>query len=252
MQQASSLLFSGPDEVVASRDDVVMVRPPCSDIDPCPDDLEAIFGAANDVDQISASSFEMIYGVCQSLVYLLQKTTRLMLADFDPESTHTSPNGSRLRLYKETEAEVLEWPVEKKIAILRTAPTTPGNLLIMEHYSRAFHHALIIFWHCRIRKMHRRYVQPYVAKVLLHLEHIERVKHEFGIRSGRMPWPAFVAASQAIDAEVRARFLTWFDNMAEEGMGSSRISKEALVAIWRQNKDAYSLSSRQTPKFVLA
>ncbi|KIW65509.1 hypothetical protein PV04_07764 [Phialophora macrospora] len=252
MQQASSLLFSGPDEVVASCDDAVMASPPWSDIDPCPDDLEAMFGAANDEDQISSSSFEMIYGVCQSLVYLLRKTTGLLLADFGSESTHTSPSGSRQREYEDIEAEVLEWPVEKKIAILRTAPTTPDNLLVMEHYSRAFHHALIIFWHCRIRKMHRRYVKPYVGKVLSHLEQIERAKHELGIRSGHIPWPAFVAASQAIDAEVRARFLAWFDKMAEEGMGSSRISKEALVTIWRQNQDVYSPSSLQMPNFVLA
>ncbi|OCT54276.1 hypothetical protein CLCR_00342 [Cladophialophora carrionii] len=129
----------------------------------------------------AASQFAAVHGALRRM--LLAAIGAVMASSVWSDTDPTSLNGSRLREYEETEAEVLEWPV-KKIAIPKTAPTTPGNLLVMERCSRAFHYALIIFWHCQ------------------------------------------------------GLFLDWYDKTAEEGMDSSRTSKEALVAIWRQNRDA--------------
>lgn len=236
MQQASSLLFGRQREDLGCNSSIhtPLTLPGDS---PDADELEAIFGSANDTEEINASSFEMIYGIAQSLVYLLRKTTRVMLVGCPLVPDH-SPSQLSVSLNCDTvEAEVLEWPVEKKIAILKTAPTSTGNVLIVEHYSRAFHHALVIFWHCWIRKMHRRYAQPFIGKVISHLEQIEIVKQEFGIQSGHMLWPAFVAASQSLDSEVQSRFSKWFDTIAKEGIGLSRIAKGILIDIWNHHRE---------------
>lgn len=250
MQQASTLLYGMQCEDLHHTVESP-VPPSLLEVASDVDELETIFGAANDMEEIDTSSFEMIYGIPQSLIYLLRKTTRLIHAgNGAPDFGQQSPHPPELLNCDLIEAEVLEWPVERKIAVLKTAPTTTGNLLVIEHYSRAFHHALVIFWHCWVRKMHRRYVQPFIEKVIVHMEQIELVKQEFCIQSGHMLWPAFIAASQALDPEVQIRFLKWFDTIAKEGIGSSRISKGILVDIWNHHRDLDS-AELQVVNFVL-
>lgn len=249
MQQASSLLFSGLHKGL--RQDDMFLKKAMPTMDHAHDDLEAIFGSANDAEEVSITSFEMIYGICQSLVYLLRKTTRVVAMSMANEHRQPSIGPMPVSRLDDLENEILEYPIEKKVAIMRLAPTSSANILIMEHCCRAFHHALVIFWHCQIRKMNPRYMQPSVAQVISHLEQIEEVKRMHSVRSGHMLWPAFLAASQAMDTQVQARFLEWFDLIAVEGIGSSRVAKDALISIWSNGQTPDLSTELEIVNFVL-
>lgn len=180
-------------------------------------------------------SLEMMYGIPGSLFLLLRKTTRIIRENQNLDTSDDLECLDSQVAVEELEDEILEWPVEQAVTRLQAAPVSEENKLIMEHYTRAFHIAIIIFFGRKARNMHRRYLQQYCAKIIGHLEKISEVKQAHNIRSGHLPWPAFVAGCQALHPDLRARYLQWFDDITGEGILTSTLSKDALKEVWNQS-----------------
>lgn len=183
-------------------------------------------------------SFELMYALPMGLLLLLRKITKV-LDDYRMLGVehNESVDGSEIRLkIDQLEDEILEWPLEEAVIWLDTAPMSQANRLVMQHYTQAFYQSLIIFYCHKARKMHRRHMQQYVHQVISHLEHVENVNQQFGLRSGSMLWPAFVAGSQAIEPDVQTRFLRWLDLIDREYIWTSNLTKDALMEIWSRDK----------------
>ncbi|EEU43409.1 uncharacterized protein NECHADRAFT_82674 [Fusarium vanettenii 77-13-4] len=142
---------------------------------------------------------------------------------------HYLPTGTR-----HLEDEILEWPVDEAVARMEAAPVSEGNRLVMQHYTRAIHQAIIIFYSRKAQGMHRRHLQPYVHEAIRQFEEIERAKENHSLQTGHMPWPAIVAGSQAMSKPTQDRFIAWFNKITVEGIWTSTLSKDALLGIWTQ------------------
>ncbi|KAM5347496.1 hypothetical protein ACJ41O_010501 [Fusarium nematophilum] len=203
MQEATKLLCDGPQQSPRSVSGVINGAQAPKDI------AEIMFSQQPDKD-FEPGSIETIYGIPRSLLFLLRKATRVLRTidqDTGSEENSTSPPSQSDIGYLED--EILEWPVEQVTARMDAAPVSVENRLVMQHYTRALHQALIIFYSRKAQNMHRRHVQPYVHEVIRHLEKVEDIKERYGLRTGNIPWPAFVAGSQAMGEGTQDRFSRW-------------------------------------------
>ena len=189
-------------------------------------------------------SLEIMFGIPESLFLLLRKTIRILRESERKNTSNTPiPSISKFQsILEDLEDEVLEWPIEQEINKLKAAPVSEGNRLIMQSYTRAFYQAVVVFFSRKARNLHRRYLQQYCLEVITHLEEIQEIKRIHNIRSGHMPWPAFVTGCQALHHELRARFLQWFDSISCEGILTSSLSKNALMEVWNQVETPVGLS----------
>lgn len=186
--------------------------------------------------EFDSASWELIYGLPQSLIVLVRKTTKL-LQELRHQATNPPAYGRTSTLAAtcdQLEDEILDFPVEQAIARLdKAANMSKGNRQILQHHIRAFHQATVIFFSRSVRFMHCRHLQQYVHAVIHHLNEIEAVKVRAGINAQPILWPAFIAAAQAIDPAVRNEFARWFEVIEQHGVGTSRRTREALEELWR-------------------
>lgn len=218
------------------------------------EELTKFFNSQNAQPRFSWWSCEVIYGFPSALLLLLKKANGLLQATRRRGTDHfggllnRSTSSSTL---DRLEDEILQWPVDDVVNDLGTAPMSHDEILIMQHSTRVLHQAIIIFCCRKLRNVHQKVVEPYVRSLLSHLERIEAVKEKAGLRTGHILWPAFVAGSQTTNPELQARFLRWFDMGDKAGQGSSKVSKEVLVDVWRCNSNGLGMTAVGAVHLVL-
>ncbi|KAI8716478.1 Zn(2)-C6 fungal-type domain-containing protein [Fusarium sp. LHS14.1] len=214
MQEATKLLFDQPQHSPRSAGSASSHAEELEDI-------AELMVSRNTGRGFESGSLEMIYGLPRSLLLLLRKATKI-LRTIDQQEQGNEAKSASLPTQSEIghlEDEILEWPVDEAVARMEAAaPVSEGNRLVMQHYTRALHQAIIIFYSRKAQGMHRRHLQPYVHEAIRHLEEIERAKENHSLRTGHMPWPAFVAGSQAMSKSTQDRFIAWFNKITVEGI----------------------------------
>lgn len=197
-------------------------------------------GGPDDVCFDSFSS-EMIYGFPVRLLFFLRSTVGIATAQ-DSANIHGMSSGLRKRLdssREEHENAILDWPVEDIVAKYKEETSLkPGNVEIMEHYTYAFHLAIIIFWFDKVHHAHQRLLQQYVKPVIKHLEKAEQAKTEYSIVAGPLLWPAFIAASHATDPTIQNRFIRWLEASDRIGVGTSRATIDLLKRLWNKSESS--------------
>ena len=87
--------------------------------------------------------------------------------------------------------------------------------------------------------------QYLVSKVLEHLENIDALKVDTPIANTL--WPAFIAAVEAVDADLRHRVLVWFARAKRHGIGNIATAKTLVLEIWRRVDRQTHLSYERKP-----
>ncbi|KAJ4116106.1 hypothetical protein NW768_011078 [Fusarium equiseti] len=123
---------------------------------------------------------------------------------------------------------------------------------LVENHQLAFHHAVIIYFHQVIPEayladkgsdrdfasviIHKRNTcQSLVRKVWDHLENIDCLTPpDIQFHRGNVLWPAFIAAVESIQIELRHRALIWFHKAAKKGVGNTLRAKELVMEVWRR------------------
>jgi hypothetical protein len=130
---------------------------------------------------------------------------------------------------------------------------------IMENYQWAFHTAVVLYFHRAVPAPYfsalldrdggtssprRRQMgslplveencQALVERLMDHLENIDCLTEGTKIRPAMALWPAFIAAVEAIDVELRHRALAWFSKAMKKGIGNIPRAKEVVMATWRE------------------
>ncbi|KAH7153598.1 fungal-specific transcription factor domain-containing protein [Dactylonectria macrodidyma] len=250
MQEATDLLCAQPNHSPTST-----TRSPALSAaadDEGPKDVAELMILRETRPDFGCGSLEMTYGVPESLFLLLRKATRILgNSEFELDTDGNTPNPSMKLAVQKLEDEILEWPVEEAVARLETAPVSEGNRLVMQHYTRAYHQAIIIFYSRKAQNLHQRRFQPYVHEVIYHLEEIENAKQRHNLRTGHMPWPAFMAGSEAMGKALQGRFLQWFNTISEEGIWTSNFCKDVLINIWAQSSTPAVFSALRGVHLIL-
>lgn len=184
------------------------------------------------------SSCEFVYGFPLDLLRLMGRTTGLAqqvnLLRRKQWDLFLIP--SLAETCDKLEAEVLEWPVDARLAGLSRAPMGPETRSIVEHQTRAVHKALIIYFSRHIRLMHRQHLQPYVESVIAHMEAAEKIKEDARLIAGPMTWQCFIAASEALGEPLQKRFLQWFAKTRAYGMEAGSRGREIVVEVWNRRR----------------
>lgn len=184
-------------------------------------------------EKLDSASYELIYGLPQSLLVLLHKVCNLLQNINSSENAAIAP--SLIQACDQLEDEILDWPVEEATARLKTTRLDEPNSLIIQHHVRAFHNAITIFFCRNIRLMNRRYLQGYVKNVISNLVEIEKIKEREMINAGPLLWPAFVAGEQALDHATREQFVHWFNVIEKHGVGTAKTTRASLEDIWQHS-----------------
>lgn len=182
---------------------------------------------------LSTASYELIYGLPQSLLVLLHKVCNLLQNINSSENAAIAP--SLIQACDQLEEEILDWPVEEVTTRLQSRRLDEPNSLIIQHHVRAFHNAITIFFCRNIRLMNRRYLQGYVQNVISDLVEIEKIKEREMINAGPLLWPAFVAGEQALDHPTREQFVHWFKIIEKHGVGTAKMTRASLEDIWQRS-----------------
>ncbi|OQV06873.1 Fungal specific transcription factor domain-containing protein [Cladophialophora immunda] len=199
--------------------------------------LEQIHSSLDDM-----SSCEFVYGFPLDLLLLMGRTTELaqQVNLLRRKQWDLLLIPSLAEACDKLEAEVLDWPIDARLASLLRAPVGPETRAIVDHQTRAVHKALIIYFSRHIRLMHRQHLQPYVESVVTHMEAAEEIKDDAGIVAGPMTWPCFIAASEALTEPLQKRFLQWFDKARTYGVEAGSRGREVVVEVWNQRRQGAS------------
>lgn len=190
-------------------------------------------------DEYDSSSWELIYGLPQSLIMLVRKTSKLIGYMHRGDAfINVIPDVQRIvYMCDDLEDQILNFPIEEMVARFMGANLNNRNRIILQHHVRAFHNALIIYFSSRVRRMHLRYLQHYVKTVIDHLEKIEEIKSNAGIVAQPILWPVFTAASQALDPSTRSQYLHYLNRAEIHGVGVATRARRVLEQAWRNDGD---------------
>ncbi|KAH7324158.1 fungal-specific transcription factor domain-containing protein [Stachybotrys elegans] len=184
--------------------------------------------------KLHMSTYESIYGVPQALLILLHKTTGLIREVIAIRTEGALRVSNEVFIYcDELERTIMEWPIEEELKRCQSDATGPSYDII-RHTTLAFHNALIIYFAQNVRQLSFRYLQSYVVDVLGNMEAVEKIKAESGITAAPLYWPAFIAASEAFDANLQSRFKRWYESVKVYGIEAVRSGTNVLAEVWRR------------------
>ncbi|KAF2021827.1 hypothetical protein BU24DRAFT_488166 [Aaosphaeria arxii CBS 175.79] len=129
---------------------------------------------------------------------------------------------------------------------------------LVENLQLAFHYAVIVYFHrvipaiyqasldndtpdghvrhssARNKGMHHHH-QTLISNIWDRLENIDCITpRETQLQRGNVMWPAFIAAVESIQVELRHRALIWFSKAAERGVGNVLEAKKVVLEVWRR------------------
>ena len=177
-------------------------------------------------------SFEHIYGIPQSLLAMLEDTTRLV----DQLKRANKADDEDLgRACSELEQRILDWTL---VSDPDCDPSTSEGTRrkIIQHQTASFHSALVIFFSQNVRSLDRRYLKQYIETVLESIEAIERIKAETNMLAAPLFWPAFMAATTAYTSDHRSRFRKWYEEAGSYGIATVRTGINVILEIWEKDR----------------
>lgn len=188
------------------------------------------------IDDMSACEF--VYGIPFQLLVLMNKTSELIRRRrrFSKQFPGAAMSRILSDMCESLEAEILDWPIDRIIAEIADFPIPQESRDLMEHQTKAFHQAIIIYFSQQVRSVHRKHLQPYVHNIINHLEAVEIIKHRANLSTGCILWPGFIGAAEALDAKAQSRYLQWFRSTRFYGLGAYDKACEIVLAVWERQK----------------
>ncbi|RTE85338.1 hypothetical protein BHE90_000112 [Fusarium euwallaceae] len=183
----------------------------------------------------SGDAYESIYAIPQDLLMLLNRAVELIskVTEVRETSIGTDIPPHLVELCDDLERSIMDYEAGY-IDADDMSGTTSSNLSIIQHMTRAFHNAVIIYFAQHIRLVGHRYLQSFVENVLDSIEAIERIKAETKILATPLYWPAFIAASEAFDARLQTRFRSWYNQVERYGIEYIRAGRCILEQVWTE------------------
>ncbi|KAI0487804.1 fungal-specific transcription factor domain-containing protein [Xylaria cf. heliscus] len=184
---------------------------------------------------VEMSTYEFIYGIPQRLLALLKDTTELIgLVDEARAKSGSSFVPEELSVAcDELERDILDWPLEEQLNRCRSIHAEIKSEIIY-HQTRAFYHAVVIYFSQNIRLLSYRYLHQYIEAVLESIEAIETIKTQSKILASPLFWPAFIAATEAFEKSHQERFQTWHETVEVYGIAAAKTGIQVVNEIWKQ------------------
>lgn len=178
------------------------------------------------------TTYEYIYGVPQTLLFLLRDCTRLTHELTAVRENTRSPMipDDLVDRCDDLERCIMDWSIDME---QERSEKSDARSDIIHHTTIAFHNALIIYFAQNIRFLGHRYLQSYVQAVLDSIEAIERIKARAHILAAPLYWPVFIAGSEAFQDPLQDRFRRWYDHVEMYGIAAVRTGITVLTEVWK-------------------
>ncbi|CRK24414.1 hypothetical protein BN1723_013297, partial [Verticillium longisporum] len=183
---------------------------------------------------------EILTPALHSMIYDLAIQIYNMESDANDSTIQTTP---QLQLAQLSQLGELNLPFN-----YARLPKAVNDELKANH-QQAFHHAVIIYFHRVIpepylehlrktseaRAVHvSTYLQDVIRKIWDHLENLDCLTRDTPMGRGNTLWPAFIAAAESFEVDLRHRAICWFARASKKGIGNIPRAKEVVMEVWRR------------------
>ncbi|KAF4344567.1 ARG81-like transcription factor [Fusarium beomiforme] len=187
----------------------------------------------------SATLYPEIFGVPELHLFMLSLVIRLAREKEQSQEELLSP-GLTLKEFMARSKVVERWI--KQLHVLRQsiwmveAPVDPEHqqsVSLLNSLADTMQHALSVYFYRRIYDLDPSMLQKHVLGVRDRLLEFDASDAGMGYGSLRLIWPAFVAACETDDDDMRASFVQWFECAAKRsGLKIFMETKERIEQIW--------------------
>ncbi|XXH01237.1 hypothetical protein Hte_007591 [Hypoxylon texense] len=253
MRESTDLRYNtGADVPVCSPSDLPWLSKPLCFLEES-DVTEDWVGDRSQADgDIDPSACVFIYGIPFDLLVLMSKTSNMIRRKlrFNQEYPNSAIPQVLSDLCDGLESEILNWPVDQTVKRIFELPIEEDFRSLMEHQTRAFHQAIIIYFSRLVRGIHRSHLQPYAENIINHLDAVEGIKFRADLATGCILWPAFIGATEATNQRLQSRYLQWFESVRYYGLGSYDKAHEVVLEVWERQRSGDSVASSGWPAVV--
>ncbi|KAJ5004725.1 hypothetical protein K4K48_009159 [Colletotrichum sp. SAR 10_66] len=183
----------------------------------------------------TATLYPEIFGIPEIHVFLLSLVIRLGRAKDDEmfsDATGLKEFMSRAKSVEKCIHQLKRKPSHVVADGLITDPELQHCQQLLDNLAQAMQLALAIYFYRKVYDVEADMLQDKVIGVRDCLLRFEATESEMGYGSARLVWPAFIAASEAEDPEVRMSFSQWFKDWARRS--GLRIFSDSLADIERR------------------
>ncbi|KAI8284575.1 hypothetical protein K4K60_001830 [Colletotrichum sp. SAR11_57] len=183
----------------------------------------------------TATLYPEIFGIPEIHVFLLSLVIRLGRAKDDEmfsDATGLKEFMSRAKSVEKCIHQLKRKPSHVVADGLITDPELQHCQQLLDNLAQAMQLALAIYFYRKVYDVEADMLQDKVIGVRDCLLRFEATESEMGYGSARLVWPAFIAASEAEDPEVRMSFSQWFKDWARRS--GLQIFSDSLADIERR------------------
>ncbi|TVY74812.1 Arginine metabolism regulation protein II [Fusarium oxysporum f. sp. cubense] len=187
----------------------------------------------------SATLYPEIFGVPELHLFMLSLVIRLA-REKEQNQDELINSGLTLKEFMARAKAVERWI--KQLHVLRQsiwmveAPVDPEHqqsVNLLNSLADTMQHALSVYFYRRIYDLDPSMLQKHVLGVRNRLLEFDASDAGMGYGSLRLIWPAFVAACETDDNDIRASFVQWFECAAKRsGLRIFTETKERIERIW--------------------
>jgi hypothetical protein len=193
----------------------------------------------------SATLYPEIFGVPELHLFMLSLVIRLAR---EKDQCETVGSGLSLREFmlraKAVERWIKQLPVVRQAIWMTEAPVDEEqqqSVDLLANLAETMQHALAVYFYRRIYDLDPGMLEKHVIGVRDRLLEFDVLDADAGYGSLRLIWPAFIAACETDDVNVRAFFTRWFEDSARRsGLRIFTETKDRIGRIWNE-RDAAEL-----------
>ncbi|KZF19096.1 hypothetical protein L228DRAFT_251186 [Xylona heveae TC161] len=191
--------------------------------------------------EASENLFAGIYGIPESLLSLLSKTTCLaneILANTDLQLPIPLDLIEKSKLL-ENEIVSRQWEAFEELSSCRDeSQDLPANRTIMHHMNNAIHSALLVYFYRRVSNLNPMILQSHVDIIIASLCQCEQEMTNASIVNCGILWPGFIAATEAL-GEGRQREISRFLRASAQtsGMRHFEVAADLAEEVWKIRRE---------------
>lgn len=135
------------------------------------------------------------------------------------------------------EDELIHWKSEWQFCEKGSKEFINFTIEGVYHHTMSFYYGLVIYYSTMVRDLPHQHLQPYVAKVLHHLEALDVLVETKDVKIVPLFWQGFIAGCGSVDGKTQAGFRTWAAKLSTNGIGSYWGARQVMLEVWRRREN---------------
>ncbi|KAF2156545.1 hypothetical protein K461DRAFT_316784 [Myriangium duriaei CBS 260.36] len=203
-----------------------------------------------DVREWSGTLYTKIYGIPETWLSLVSRTTRLAnVLDVLDAHCHEEKSKSTARVHKKVdqlEHLICMFASRRQVVPEKSCSTREqmnddirhAREIASVHMVNALKSAVLIFFYRRLRKVHPFILQGHVQDVIESLRLFDTTMDQYQVTGLRTPWPAFVAGCEATSSGSQEMLMSWIDkSFTQSGVSAYKAAQDVMREVWKRRQE---------------